>query len=52
VALLDARIAQAGGRQRQTVLLSATLHSRLDALASLSLRDPLPIGLKTQVRQG
>jgi hypothetical protein len=31
------------------VLLSATLHSKLDSLASLSLQNPAAIGFQVQV---
>ena len=46
--ILDKRVAEAGNRKRQTVLLSATLHSRLSTLASLSLQDFDPIGFRVQ----
>ena len=48
VHILDERMAAPGERRRQTVLLSATLHSKLDSLASLSLRDPAAVGLRVQ----
>jgi ATP-dependent RNA helicase DDX31/DBP7 len=37
---------------RRSVLLSATLHDNLGALASLSLREPLAVGFKYEVRGG
>lgn len=49
IGILDKRVAEAGNRKRQTVLLSATLHSRLSTLASLSLKDFDPIGFRVQV---
>ena len=50
ISILDKRVEEAGNRKRQTVLLSATLHSRLSTLASLSLRDFDSIGFKVQVQ--
>ncbi len=49
LAITDKRTAEAGNRRRQTVLLSATLHSKLDSLASLSLQNPAAIGFQVQV---
>ncbi|CAL5219539.1 g1390 [Coccomyxa viridis] len=48
ISMLDKRVAEAGNRKRQTVLLSATLHSRLSTLASLSLKEFDPIGFRVQ----
>ena len=50
ISILDKRVEEAGNRKRQTVLLSATLHSRLSTLASLSLRDFDSIGFRVQVQ--
>ena len=44
--MLDERIAAAGEGQRQTVLLSATMHANLGRLAALSLRNPAAIGFR------
>ena len=49
ISILDRRVEEAGNRKRQTVLLSATLHSRLSTLASLSLKDFDSIGFQVQV---
>lgn len=49
LAITDKRTAEAGNRRRQTVLLSATLHSNLDSLASLSLQDPSAVGFQVEV---
>ena len=49
ISILDRRVEEAGNRKRQTVLLSATLHSRLSTLASLSLKDFDSIGFHVQV---
>ena len=49
ISILDKRVQEAGNRKRQTVLLSATLHSRLSTLASLSLKEFDPIGFRVQV---
>ena len=46
ISILDQRTAAAGNRRRQTVLLSATLHSNLGALATLSLTQPVSVGIK------
>ena len=51
ISILDKRVEEAGNRKRQTVLLSATLHSRLSTLASLSLKEFDPIGFKVKVHQ-
>ena len=48
ISILDKRVQEAGNRKRQTVLLSATLHSRLSTLASLSLKEFDPIGFRVQ----
>ncbi len=51
--LLDARSAEADYAQRRTTaLLSATLHSRLGSLASLSLKDPAAIGFEYDLVDG
>lgn len=50
IGILDKRIAEAGNRRRQTVLLSATLHDKLESLATLSLQDPAAIGFGIQAR--
>ncbi|EIE24630.1 DEAD-domain-containing protein [Coccomyxa subellipsoidea C-169] len=52
LAITDKRTAEAGNRRRQTVLLSATLHSKLDSLASLSLQNPAAIGFQVQAVEG
>jgi hypothetical protein len=49
ISMVDERTAGAGSRRRQTVLLSATLHDKLDTLASLSLQDPAAIGFEVKV---
>lgn len=46
ISILDQRTEAAGNRCRQTVLLSATLHSNLGALATLSLTQPVSVGIK------
>ena len=46
ISILDQRTEAAGNRRRQTVLLSATLHSNLGALATLSLTQPVSVGIK------
>ncbi|PRW60362.1 DEAD-box ATP-dependent RNA helicase 17 [Chlorella sorokiniana] len=52
-ALLDARSTEADYAQRRTTaLLSATLHSRLGSLASLSLKDPAAIGFEYDLVDG
>lgn len=52
-ALLDARSSEADYAQRRTTaLLSATLHSRLGSLASLSLKDPAAIGFEYDLVDG
>ena len=45
--LLDASASatEGGRRQRQTALFSATLHSGVQELVALSLRDPVAIGM-------
>ena len=54
--LLDERAAAEDGgaraHPRQTVLLSATLHSNLGALAGLSLRSPATIGFTARMEGG
>ncbi|BDA42696.1 DEAD-box ATP-dependent RNA helicase 17 [Coccomyxa sp. Obi] len=52
LAITDRRTSEAGNRRRQTVLLSATLHSKLDSLASLSLQNPAAIGFQVQAAEG
>lgn len=57
---LDARVAAAADNsysaeaqsQRQTILLSATLHPGLSSLAGLSMKDPVGVGFKTAVVDG
>ena len=44
VAKLDG--SKAPGVDRCTVLLSATLHAKLPALAALLLKDPMPVGFR------
>ncbi len=50
ISILDKRIEEADNRKRQTVLLSATLHSRLSTLASLSLKEFDSVGFRVLVR--
>lgn len=51
VSLVDSR-RSAPSAPRQTVLLSATLHSKLGALAQLSLRNPVSVGFKCELVDG
>ena len=55
VALLDSRSAEAdyaAATRRTTALYSATLHSNLGALASLSLREPAAVGFSYEMVDG
>lgn len=46
ISVLDQRTQAAGNRRRQTVLLSATLHANLGTLATLSLTQPVSVGIQ------
>ena len=46
IAILDKRTEMSRNRRRQTVLLSATLHANLGKLATLSLTNPVSVGIR------
>lgn len=46
ITILDKRTELSRNRRRQTVLLSATLHANLGKLATLSLTDPVSVGIR------
>lgn len=46
IAILDKRTELSRNRRRQTVLLSATLHNNLGSLATLSLTNPVSVGIR------
>ncbi|KAK9817068.1 hypothetical protein WJX72_009018 [[Myrmecia] bisecta] len=52
VDILDRRTGEAGTRRRQTALFSATLHSNLGQLATLSLHNPASVGFSAQLING
>eukprot|EP00951_Prasinocladus_malaysianus_P028024 scaffold253721_cov16-Prasinocladus_malaysianus.AAC.1 len=47
VGIIDKRLEEARSGERQTVLLSATMHNNLGRLATLSLRSPISIGFRS-----
>ncbi|KAL3160790.1 hypothetical protein ABBQ38_009201 [Trebouxia sp. C0009 RCD-2024] len=52
IAILDKRTELSRNRRRQTVLLSATLHANLGKLATLSLTNPVSVGIRAEVVNG
>ncbi|KAA6429418.1 MAG: DEAD-box ATP-dependent RNA helicase 17-like [Trebouxia sp. A1-2] len=52
IAILDKRTDMSRNRRRQTVLLSATLHANLGKLATLSLTNPVSVGIRAEVVDG
>jgi superfamily II DNA/RNA helicase len=46
VGILDKRLEDARTGPRQTALFSATMHSNLGKLATLSLRNPVAVGFR------
>jgi hypothetical protein len=46
ISILDERLENARTGPRQTVLVSATMHSNLTQLAALSLQQPIMIGFR------
>ena len=47
LSIIDKRLEQARTGPRQTVLMSATMHSNLTRLATLSLQQPVKIGFRS-----
>lgn len=52
VGILDKRLEEARTGPRQTALFSATMHSNLGKLATLSLRNPVAVGFRAKVING